>query len=98
MDQWLLRDGNEVQRKIGGIQRTLYFWWKSKVADPVGKIDDYAKHNFQRTPPGGGSFDKNVLFECFFQKNHLFFPFCCCFPMFSSVFLVFLFIVFCFFF
>ena len=36
-------------KKIGHVQKTLYSWWKRKVAYLVGLIDDYVKHIFRFT-------------------------------------------------
>ena len=47
MDQRPLRDGNEVQREVGGIHKTLHSWWKRSVVYPVGEIDDHVS-----TSPG----------------------------------------------
>ena len=43
-----LRDGKEVQKIFGGIQRTLYLWWKRNVAYPGGKLDDDVRHVLSR--------------------------------------------------
>ena len=47
MDQWSIFSEIGVQGKIGQIQKKLYTWWKRKIANPISKIDDYAKHIFQ---------------------------------------------------
>ena len=42
------RDGTRASGKnIGRIQKTLYSWWKRKIAYPVVQIDDNVKHIFR---------------------------------------------------
>ena len=36
--------GQEYGGRIGQVQKTLYSWWKDKIASPNSKTDDLVKH------------------------------------------------------
>ena len=45
-------------------KKTLYAWWKRKIANPITKIDDNVKHNFQQiTWPTWVQRDKGKLID-----------------------------------
>ena len=42
MNQWSM--GQKYRGRVSQVQKTLYAWWKMKIASPISRIDDLVKH------------------------------------------------------